>query len=242
MKPRLLLQNHLFSEDEFQETRPIIEKYFEVEDATDIFQYRGQNRLFRGSLSLARVLGNKFEFANGLKWVPYFRRELVNPGVIFTDLSDIVNIDFPAFVRPVSPFKEFAGNVFTEESWKSEYDWLLSKNTDPFLICAHCRPVRIGREWRCIFINGKYVSGSQYLMDGELSIKAEIPEEVIEYARALSKLDYFLNEFEFTIDVAETDDGLKLVELNAFPTASFYAADLDKIYSEWQKSLDNPGI
>lgn len=120
--------------------------------------------------------------------------------------------------------------------FESEYNFTVrNKNISPDLICMVSEPKNIGREWRTIFINGEYVSGSQYMKNGELDIVKEIPEEVVNYAKRLAEDDYFLNIFEFVIDVAELDYRLALVEINGFETASFYGADLDLVYKTWSE-------
>lgn len=240
----LIVQKDVFSEDEHFAPLPIIEKYFNVNLIDDWEVLEGRfdpHEIFRGSLALARRLGRTFEYANALKFMPRFRADLVNPEVMFDDLKHLLEDDgyFPLFVRPVSAFKEFSGNVFTFEKLQEEFNWLTkNKNIDPYLICSACEPVKIGKEWRTIFVNDQYVSGSQYMQGGELSIEAGVPEKVVEMAVRLSKEDYFLNIFDFVIDIGEVEDRLALVEINGFETASFYGADLDKVYSAWAKSLE----
>lgn len=243
MKPIILLQSGIFSEEEFQETRPIIEKYFDIIDISPKDFHFAKEYIFeafRGSLHLARVLGNKFEFANCLKFMPRFRKELIDRTTYFTDFADIKSYYFPLFARPVSPFKEFAGRVFTKEEFDSEYEFLKQRNADLGMICAIGNPEDIGREWRCVFIDGKYISGSQYLDQGELDISGEVPKEVIDYAQKLANDDYFLNNSGFVLDICEIRDKLHLVEVNALETSSFYGADLDKIYSAWADYVDVP--
>ena len=241
-KPNLLLQTGIFTEDEHFGPLPIISKYFEptfintVEDAR--FWKDSYTGGFRGSLSLARILGHKYEYANALNFMPEFRKKLINPEVLFTDFADLFNKQFPLFVRPVSPFKEFSGNVYTKEKLQEEFDFLVqNKNVSPNIICSFCNPKILGREWRTIFINNKYVSGSQYMDEGELNIQKEIPENVVEFAKEIAASDYFLNKFEFIIDVGEVEGRLALVEINGFETASFYGADLDLVYKTWAASF-----
>lgn len=237
---KLLVQEDIFSEDEYFAPLPIIRKYFDVVLLSD--EDIQKNRVFdiyrfRGSLTLARKKGKTYPYANALQFMPHFREYLVNPETVFVDMRHIKEVgSFPLFIRPVSGFKEFSGNVFTKESFETEYNFVTkNKNISPDLICAVCDPVEIGREWRAIFVDGEYISGSQYMNKGELEIKKEIPDEVIEFAKKIAADDYFLNIFEYVIDVAEVGGELKLVEINAFETASFYGADLDALYKAWSE-------
>lgn len=74
---------------------------------------------------------------------------------------------------------------------------------------------------------------------GEKELSPEIPPEVIEFAQELAQNPYFQNIFEFTLDVGQTPKGLRLIEVNGFETASFYAANLHKVYQAWAESFQN---
>lgn len=265
MKPKILLQTDLFTEDEHTDTQEIISHYFDIKKVGDDWPIRyddvkreldgggyssGVNlypssidfikpKAVRVCLGLARRLyGDKhFEYANALKWAPYFRDELVNFDYKITDLQDMIKyresypISYPKFIRPVSPFKEFSGNVYTKKEFQKEYDFYINnRNGDKFLICLISQYIKIDKEWRCIFINNEYVSGSQYMVNGELNLSPIVPPDVIKKAKELAADAYFQNIFDFVLDIGEVDGIMKLIEVNAFETASFYAADLDKIY------------
>ena len=110
-----------------------------------------------------------------------------------------------------------------------------NKNVDPFTMCMYSPSRFIKTEWRCIFVNGEYVSGSQYMTRGELDVSSTVPQNVINRAIDISKESYFTNVFDFVIDIGEVEDEfdgeeLKLIEVNAIETCSFYAADLHKVY------------
>lgn len=260
MKPEILLQSDLFSEDETTDTKSIISKYFDVVDIGDDWPLRyndieikyGKGFRYispiRTSLGFARRwYGERyFEYANALKWAPYFREHMVDPNFSFNSADWILNnaywvSSWPRpylFIRPVSPFKEFSGNVYSEQKFRNEYDFYTkNKNGDPHLICMYSEAESIDTEWRCIFMGGRYISGSQYMSNGELNIKSEVPEDVITFAKELAVKTYFYNNFQFVLDIGVVDGRLSLIEVNAFETASFYGADLDKIYETWSKSI-----
>ncbi len=203
----------------------------------------GTGRLFRGSLDYARILGFKFEYANALNWLPKFRKQCVSENAIFVELGAAK--DFSErwkqniFVRPVSPFKQFAGQVFTPDRLDTETKWLLQgKNIAPDeIICILCEPIKIEREYRLIFIDGICVGASRYMVNEELSVDPYVPQEAIQFGEKLAKNDYFANIFEFVLDVGLVKGQYKLIEVNGFETASFYAADLAKVYGAWEKSL-----
>lgn len=196
---------------------------------------------FRGSLALAMLRGEKFEYANAMKWLPYFRSEAVSKDGIFVDMAFAESLMHfnPKFVRPASPMKEFSGDIFNRHKLRKEIAFLTqNKNLHPHeIMCLVAAPVAIQTEWRCVFVNNKYVSGSQYMTNGQLDVNRIVPDTVREYAQFLAAKPYFINIFDFVLDIGKTQDGLRLVEINGFETASFYAADLDAIYSAWSETV-----
>ncbi len=242
-KPQLRLQTNLFWEDIENPgaTKIVAEKYFDiclvsdrhVNDTTS-FSIIGA---LRGSIDLARKAGLVFRHANALSWLPRFREDCVNSEGIFLDLKEIGKYlsldDGSVFVRPVSPFKEIAGEVFSHDRIKTEIAFLeQNKNIRADeLICVMAPAKHLSYEWRCVFVNNKLISSSLYMKDGALCVGGEAPTQVIDFANKLGRDDYFLNIFDYVLDVALVGKDIRLVEVNAFETASFYGCDLDKIYS-----------
>ena len=249
----LLLQKDTFTEDELGDTEAVIRRYFDVKivrDETVVFAEKISlnGGVFRGTLALAAKVGKRFPWADALVWAPAFRESLVSKPFLFLDAAGILAapkgllpFSWPLFVRPTSGFKTFSGNVFTRESFDREFQFLVkTRNGDPFTVCMLAEPRTIKREWRTIFVNNEYSSGSQYMLGGEKVLQPGVPDEIVAFAREISKSPYFQNVFDFTLDIADTDRGLGMLEVNGFETASFYAADLDKVYSDWARALSNP--
>jgi len=258
-KPIIYLESDLFSEDEHQNTRKIIEQYFNIKSTSSelILQSKARhnkghtldaqmklNPYFRASLNVAKQIGKDFKYANALNWVPYFREYLIDPKhTFFNDLKWIKDYftDFDiTFIRPCDPFKSFSGQVFdSKDSFLNEYRFITHNlNIEDNLMCMLSDAHFINNEYRCIFINNKYISGSKYYSNGVMELDSEVPQKVIEFAEKISNTSYFRNIFNYVIDVAEIQKKLHLIEINAFETASFYAADLDKIYKYWAQKYD----
>ena len=259
----LLLQRDLFTEDEHQDTEAIIRKELgetgiDIVVVPDDEVMMGSDRIkshqgpFRGSLTLAQRLGRKFDYANAANWAPALRSYLVSKDYIFLDAASTLERfqqrdtgsglwgREALFIRPTSGNKAFSGNVYSTGKFTQEFRFMtVNKNIDPCTLCMVASPIMLGREWRLIFVNNKLVGWSQYMLDGVLSLSGpeQVPSEVLELGSLLAQKDYFLNVFDFVIDIAETSDGLRVLEVNAFETASFYAADLGKVYAKWGEAL-----
>lgn len=245
MKPILYLEKDLFTEDERQDTPAIISQYFDIKeiDLMGVISSRinVKNILYgRFSLNIAKYLGKDFKYADCLNWIPALRQYIINPkDTLFTDMDHILNYsshdDFPMFLRPCNGFKSFSGQVFpTKEKLIEEGNFMRNnKNIDTTLICFSTPVVDITREWRTIYIERDYCSGSQYLVNNELNLSSDIPEEVVNFSKQISSHKYFDNLGNFCIDICEVNGKLHLLEINSFECSSFYAADLDKIYQTW---------
>lgn len=247
MKPDLYLEEDLFSEDKNSDTKGVISEYFNVipidlEWALNDRHYVIPCPQLRASLRIAKIFKRTYPTANALNWASALRKYIINPSeTYFTDLSHIKNywqgyMFYNNFLRPCSGFKEFSGQIFgSKEKFDIEYAFLTkAHNIDPYLMCMVSPKKHIDREYRCVFINGEYVSGSRYMVNMELDEDGFVPKNVIEFAKTVASEDFFLNVFEFVIDVAVMQPGLEenlsLVEVNSFECSSFYKSNLDLIY------------
>lgn len=247
----ILFQKDVFYEND-DEHYKILKKYFNAHIITPdhLTEYDSEGQVFAYRASIAVVKKNKaFEkFTNALEWAGKLRKELVTTFFHFQTLDHIINdwedeldeeyyetevINSRRFIRPVSGDKVFAGNVFSIKSFQNEINFLMQRNVDSHTLCMVSHPVPIKKEYRLIFIDGKYVSGSQYMDCGELAVAPEVTEEVIEYGKEIH-IKYNLPPW-VVLDIGMVYNKPKVIELNQIETSSFYAADLDKIYKAWAK-------
>lgn len=245
----MLLQKDTFTEDTTQDTESIIRKYFPntvVLSDKEIYNLKRQNvsyaSPFRGTLFLGQQLGYDFEWSNALRWMPTLHKWIITDSYIFMDMESIsrrqLSLKWPLFIRPCSGTKAFSGNVFASTDWYKEYTFATkNRNIDPNLTCVVSEPVKIYEEYRMIFIDNQFVSGCRYMKGGEIDLDKNYPDEARQVAEKVASHDYFVNRFNFVIDVAKLSNRFALIEINALETASFYACDLHKIYSTWAASL-----
>lgn len=242
----LLFQRNIFHENDDEHIN-IIKKYFHVHEVSPnhitTYDSEGQHFSYRTSIAVAKRNKVFEKFTNALEWAGKLRKEMVCDHFQFQTLDYIVehfnnyfdlyqNKCSELFVRPVAGDKVFAGDVFTEKSLKNEYYFLRQKNADPHTLCMVSFPETIKKEYRLIFIDNNYISGSQYMDSGELSVSPVVPEQVVEYGKQIHA-KYDLPPW-VVLDIGIVYDGIpRVIELNQIETSSFYAADLDKIYKIW---------
>ena len=140
------------------------------------------------------------------------------------------------FLRPIHDDKSFAGEVmsFGEiQKWVAELDQTVLSPQTPILVAE---PVGITHEWRLFVVNGKVSTGSRYRTRHQLDVRAEVPDEVREFAEKLA--GQWQPAPVFVLDLASSGDQLYLVEINCFNSAGFYASDVAKLVGDVSRFVD----
>lgn len=240
-KRNLYFQKNIFHEDDDEHIK-VIEKYFDIMVIDNNWSFKTEKFYdqFRTSIAYAKQISRFEKFTSALEWAGKLRKEMVSSDFYFQNLDHAV-CEFEKtpdcfkllklFVRPISGDKTFAGNVFTIKTLRNELDFLIQKNVDPSILCLIAPPIHIKNEYRLIFIDGQYISGSRYMVDFELSVDGSIPYDIVEYGKLIHQ-KYDLPPW-VVLDVGVTHNGPKVIELNQLETSSYYGADLDKIYKAW---------
>jgi hypothetical protein len=133
------------------------------------------------------------------------------------------------FIRPVKDLKAFSGTVTTAEEiskWMQSID-SGSFNFGPDAEVAISTPKTIKMEWRYFVVGGKIIDGSVYMIRGQRLIQRERDADVLAEAQAMA--DVWLPHETCVMDLALTNDGLRVVEFNSFNSSGFYYHDIPKI-------------
>ncbi len=130
------------------------------------------------------------------------------------------------FARPSSCHKIFVGRCIDRESFASA---LAPTRYDPASLVVIARPKSIEREWRAVVIGDRFISGSQYAMNGQRAIVAECPAEVLSFAESILAEVPWRPDSAFMMDVCESGGRLYLVELNSFSGSWLYACNLKEV-------------
>jgi hypothetical protein len=134
--------------------------------------------------------------------------------------------DGRVFARPTSVHKLFVGRLIAQDDFETalaptRYD------SETKVLVAEPRPV--WREWRLVVAGDEVIAGSQYAEDGERSVRPDCPEAVRDFAAALLAHVRWRPDDVFMLDVGETEDGLRLIELNSFSCSWLYACDPGRV-------------
>jgi hypothetical protein len=86
---------------------------------------------------------------------------------------------------------------------------------------------KIHAEYRFFVVENEIVGKSRYRVLGKLWPSEDVPDYLLEY---VYKFIYVWRpDRAFVIDLAETPDGVKIVEFNNINAAGWYKADVSKI-------------
>ncbi len=189
-----------------------------------------------GSYTLARI-GQQRGWSPGAQlanldypsWANAWGAErLLNPGARIAKFKDAEFSEDSMFIRPVEDSKSFAGKVYERGEWRGWRNRVLetARPSDPLhgdtevLLAA---PVTIHTETRCWVVDGVVVTASGYKRGARVVYDANVDDDVVEYARAC--VDAWVPNRAFVLDIAQTETGCRIVEVNCLNAAGFYAGD-----------------
>lgn len=144
------------------------------------------------------------------------------------------------FIRPVKDLKQFNGTVADVADIRN---WMNSTKSGNFSFDEDTEimlaPVqKLYSESRFFIVGGKIVEGSYYKMGGRTHAARITQQEVLDSAQELA--DKWLPHECCVMDVADTDNGLKVIEFNTINSSGFYDHNIPNIVkamTEWARNL-----
>jgi hypothetical protein len=163
----------------------------------------------------------------------HYGKRMLNDDARVLPLQDAHITDSHAFVRPAGDDKQFAGQVMTQaefSEWRlrvvalegeSTYTTLGAKD---LIVIARAKPLHA--EYRFYVVDGNVVTGSLYKRGDRVHYDAHVDSDVTRFAQECA--DIWCPSRAFCLDIADTPDGLKVLEINAINSSGFYACDMGK--------------
>lgn len=137
-----------------------------------------------------------------------------------------------AFIRPNNGRKSFTG--FTVNAENVDYELTSSlalTSATPEMLCLIAPAVNIKSEFRFVVGDGRVLDGSEYRWDRKLDIRHDWDHDCWKLAKKVAQHSWQL-DIVYVVDVAITDAGPKVVELNSFSCAGLYAMDKKLVVDE----------
>lgn len=185
-----------------------------------LMRYAVENNLTPGCFS------NNMDMTS---WINHYKENMLNFDSKILPLGK-VDEDGCFFLRPEHDSKEFSGLTFDNreefEQWRIDTiatSIICDENTSVVVSELKC----IHRETRFFIIDGEIISASVYKINGDPRTSTYINQEEIDFVNEMINL--WTPNRAFVMDVATTDNGMKIVELNCINCSGFYEADIQKI-------------
>lgn len=167
--------------------------------------------------------------------LPHWGDHMLNASAQVMRFADVPKTCELFFVRPVDDSKCFAGHV---SSWNQYRDWrdrVLaleegngSTMTGDTLVMVS--PVHeIYREWRTWIVDSEVVTASLYKEAGRSKLSPHVDERIFKFVQSFLGGGRWEPARAYVIDVAETEKGLSIIEVNNLNAAGWYAADVQKL-------------
>jgi hypothetical protein len=133
------------------------------------------------------------------------------------------------FIKPSRDQKAFNPGIL--EAGTTVESFIKSQHYEEFFLdeVLIVAPVKeIYSEYRFFVVDGSVITGSMYKMNGKLLIKEDVPPLILDCAKEYAKL--YHPDKVFTMDLADTPEGIKIVEYNCWNASGLYATDSQKIF------------
>lgn len=150
--------------------------------------------------------------------------ELLNSEFIVGELSNLETIAETFFIRPTGNTKLFTGMAITKEDfleWKERERVEDSPYVGETLMISPIQEINV--EYRFFIVNQEIITGSSYKIGESIDTSRKPTKELLSYTKKM--VDLFPLAKAFVIDIAETNNGFKVIEYNNINTSGLYGCD-----------------
>jgi hypothetical protein len=134
------------------------------------------------------------------------------------------------FIRPSRDAKLFTGKKFTKTKWEDFVHNSLSDNQNPLnekTLIQITKPRHIIKEARIWIIDGQISTSSYYKFHGNIEYEETVSSDGLNFAQEMANL--YQVAHAFVMDICDTSDGWKIVEVNCINSAGFYKGNVENI-------------
>ena len=173
-----------------------------------------------GAIKMARIAKEKNWYPGSFLnanydfsvWLRQLGEDLLNADFRIGKLIDVdVSGLDQFFIRPAEDNKAFDGMIMDRDMLLSWCRSEAKKSIHALKVIA--APLKkIYREYRFFIVESRIVTASLYRIDGKPSSLSDIPKQVAQYVESIVKK--WLPSVSVVVDVALTDEGLKVIEFN----------------------------
>ena len=195
-----------------------------------------------GALELAR-LGKNFNWVPGSLhnnnhdydvYKDYYKDNLLNYDSIVCNLTGEIDFKKRKFIRPTLDTKSFVGSVFDYWEWQNKKESLIKNKLSTETKIQVSSIKQVYNESRFWIVGGKISTYSTYRIGGKSIQKRNLVDD-----NAIKFCDNMIKEFQladaFVMDIANTENGYKIIECGNINCAGFYDADMLKLINDLEE-------
>jgi len=211
-------------------------------------KFENQPMIFHGSLETACRLSQIPSFKPGSfcndrafdckTYYNFLQKYLLNDTWNFISLVEFVNnpdiylsklgIKDKFFARPTSCLKHFSGRILNRQNLSFEsfdYGYYYDNPNIDILL----NPVKkVLEEYRFIVVDNQVITGCQYSSENREGLNIKPEKYIYDYINGVVN-NIEAPESLYVMDVCNTPEGLKVIELNPFSGADLYSCNLNKL-------------
>jgi hypothetical protein len=163
---------------------------------------------------------------------------LLNYDALVTEFKNVILTE-PKFIRPTNDSKHFAGRVFQPDEWNEWRHKIIDLGHDygneltPDTLVQVCEPKEIWAEYRFWIVRDHVATRSSYKLGSRVTHVHPVPQRVEWFARDVCDPFFQHGCFEkwqpakaYCLDLCETPNGVKIVEINTINSSGFYGANM----------------
>lgn len=149
------------------------------------------------------------------------------------------------FVRPVADTKHFTGKVFARDDfaqWRDAIcavDAVHGTSLRPETLVQLNAPLSIHVEYRFWVVAGEITTCSMYRRGGQVHYAGDVDHRLSAFVEA--RIAEWMPHDSFVIDVCDTPEGIRIVEINTLNSSGFYAADVQRLVLALQAAYSTGG-
>lgn len=178
---------------------------------------------------------------NFVKQREHWKGNLLNGDGFICKLENIESRPRPFFIRPIHDTKSFTGQVMDWHSfceWRDRIRELSPEDNSTVTLDTEVlvnTTKDIYREYRLWIVNKNVVTGSLYKIGTIKRYEENIDSNVIEFANNMAQLWSPIDAY--VMDVALTEDGYKIIEVNCLNSSGFYAGNMNKLVAALEETF-----
>jgi len=163
----------------------------------------------------------------------HWGRHMLNFDSIVCSVQDATFTAESMFVRPVNDSKYFTGRVFTASEFSAWQRSICQRKAGrktslrPEVRIQLAPLVTIHAEYRFWIVKNEIITESLYRLGGKATLVREVDEQFAVFVN--ERVREWTPHETFVIDVCDTSNGIKIVEVNTLNCSAIYAADVQRL-------------